>query len=88
MLRETCDSLTHWLASRPGARPGDLLSVAVDAPALPRAAVALHGLVGSVLVTRGDVLAHRGSGSAWAELGGAQEAVSVRLTLGFCPIWE
>lgn len=50
--------------------------------------MALHGLVGSVLVTRGDVLAHRGSGSAWAELGGAQEAVSVRLTLAFCPLWE
>lgn len=82
----TCDLLTHWSAARPRASPGDLLSIAVHAPAVSRAAVALHGLIGTVLVACRDVLSNGRSGAPWAVLRHTQETVSVGLTLCFCPL--
>lgn len=81
-----CDLLTHWSAAGPRASPWDLLSVLVHTPAVSRAAVALRGFIGAVLVACGDVLS---SGGPWAprtKLCRTQETVSVGLTLRFCPL--
>lgn len=80
----TCDLLTHWSAARPRASPGDLLSISVHAPAVSRAAVALHGFVGTVLVARRDVLSNGRSGAPWTGL--TLETVPVDLTLCLCPL--
>lgn len=81
-----CGVLTHGAAARLRAAPGDLLAVAVHAPAVARAAVALRGLVGAILVTRGDVLANGGAGAPWPELRHGQQALPVSLAPSFCPL--
>ena len=74
--------LTHGSASWSSSGSGYLLAVAVDTPALADAAVALHGLIPSVAVTGGHILA---DGRARAEeevsvRGAAQRGLSVLLT--------
>lgn len=81
--------LTHGAAARLRAAPGDLLAVAVHAPAVARAAVALRRLVGAILVTRGDVLANGGAGAPWPELRHGQQALPVSLAPSFRPLcWD
>lgn len=55
-----CVSLTAGCVARSGPGASDLLSLAVHTPALAQAAVALHGLIGSVRVAGGDILSHGG----------------------------
>lgn len=84
-----CGVLTNGAAARLRAAPRDLLAVAVHAPAVARAAVALRGLVGAVLVTRGDVLANGGAGAPRPELRHGQQALPVSLAPSFRPLcWD
>lgn len=79
---------THWSAARPRASPRDLLPISVHTPAVSRAAVALHGFIGTVLIASRDVLSNRRSGASWTKLCRTLETVSVDFTLCFCPLWR